>query len=239
MIWNTFNNLNGRWHLVSNHSCALSLLVEVLINLVLFIAGLLDEESNEANDSQASHSEADSVVPWEASFLLDIRGSWLHDSLEEDSTVFVSLVGPILVLIEVFLILILTNSGALRVSLIPLSEVAVPAILLGLIELLSVTLILPGLVALRVSLIPLSLIMLGLSLVLFGFIVFADMSLVLSGLVLPMSPLLLVQLSVAVMLTDHLPVVFLLLLVAMLLLLLVAMAFLFVVVPLSELLSQI
>jgi hypothetical protein len=55
--------------------------MEVLISLFLFKAGLLDEETDEANDSQASHSEADSVVPWEASILLDSRGSRLRDSL--------------------------------------------------------------------------------------------------------------------------------------------------------------
>ena len=73
--------------------------MEVLINLFLVKAGLLDEETDEADDSQAGHSEANSVVPWEASILLNRRGSRLCDSLEEDCTVFVSLVGPILVLV--------------------------------------------------------------------------------------------------------------------------------------------
>lgn len=182
--------------------------MEVLISLFLFKAGLLDEETDEANDSQASHSEANSVVPWEASILLNSRGSRLRDSLEEDCTVFVSLVGLVLVLIEVMLVLILSNYGALGVGLIILAEVVVTAMLLGLI-------------ALRVSLIP------------SGLIVFAVVSLVLSGLVLPMRPVLLVQPSITIVLTDLLFVV---------LLLLVVMAFLlvvFVFVPLSELLSQI
>jgi hypothetical protein len=197
--------------------------VEVLINLILVKAGLLDEESDEANYSQAGHSEANSVVPWEASILLDSRGSRLRDSLKEDCTVFVSLVGPILKLVEVLLILVLTNSGAVRVGLILLTEVVVITMLLGIIALLSVTLILFGLVALRVSLI------------LLGLIVFAVVSLVLSGLVLSMRRVLLVLSSVAIVLTDLLFVV---------LLLLVATAFLFVVLvvvflPLSELLSQI
>jgi hypothetical protein len=195
--------------------------VKVLINLVLVKAGLLDEETDEANDSQADHSEADSVVPWEASILLDSRGSRLLECLEEDCTVFFSLVGPILVLVEVMLVLVLTTSGAVRVDLSLFSEVIVSAMLLGL-------------VALRVSLIPSGLIVFAVvSLVLSGLIVFVVVSLVLSGLVLPMRRVLLVQPSVAIVLTDLLFVV---------LLLLVVMAFLFVVfvfVPLSELLSQI
>jgi hypothetical protein len=197
--------------------------VEVLINLILFKAGLLDEETDEANNSQAGHGEANSVVPWQACILLDSRGSRVGDSLEEDCTVFASLVGPILVLVEVMLVLVLTNSGAVRVGLILLTEVVVITMLLGLIALLSVTLILFGLVSLRVSLI------------LLGLIVFAVVSLVLSGLVLPMRRVLLVQPSVTIVLADLLFVV---------LLLLVATAFLFVVLivvflPLSELLSQI
>ena len=208
--------------------------MEVLINLILFKAGLLDEETDEANDSQADHSKADSVVPWEASVLLDSRGTRICDSLEEDCTVFVSLVGPILVLIEVMLVLVLSNSGALGVGLILITEVVVTAMLLGLIALLSMTFILFGLVALRVSLILLGPIVLRPSLIPSGLIVFAAVSLVPSGLILPMRRVLLVQPSVAIVLADLLFVV---------LLLLVATAFLFVVVvvflPLSELLSQI
>ena len=171
------------------HSCcffddARALLVEVPISLILVKAGLLDEESYEAKYSQGGHSETDSVVPWEASILLDSRGSRPRNSLEEHSAVFVSLVGPILVLVEVMLILILAISGTVRVGLVPLTEVIVTTMLLGLVLLLSVTLLVFSLVALRVSLVLLGLIVLCRSLVLSGLIVLAILSLILLGLIL-------------------------------------------------------
>jgi len=237
MIWNIFNYLSWSCHLCSMHSLGFALIVEVAIILVLVKAGLLDEESYKAKDSQASHSEADSVVPWEASILLDSRGSRLSDSLEEHSTVFVSLVRPILVLVEVMLILILANSGTVRVGLVPLTKVVVTAMLLGLVLLLSVTLLLFGLVALRVSLILLGLIVLGLSLILSGLIVLAVVSLVLSGVILRLRRL--VHLSVAVMLPDLLFVVLPLLVILAFLFVVVVFVLVVVLVPLSELLSQI
>jgi len=239
MIWNIFNYQSGSGSLDSIQCCCFfdgdsALLVEVSISLILVKASLLDEESYEAKDSQGGHSEADSVVPWEASILLDSRGSRLSDSLEEHSTVFVSLVRPILVLVEVMLILILANSGTIRVSLVPLPEVVVTAMLLGLVLLLSVTLLLFGLVALRVSLVLLGLIVLGRSLILSCLILLAILSLVLFGVVLPVRRL--VHLSVAVMLTDLLFVVLPLLVFLFVVVLLVVVLF---IVPLSELLSQI
>ena len=185
--------------------------MEVPIILILVKAGLLDEECDEAKDSQAGHSEADSVVPWEASILLDSRGSRLSGSLEEHSTVFVSLVGRILLLAVVNLLLILANYGAFRVSLVPLTEVVVIAILFGLIELLCSALLIFGIIALRLSL-------------------------VLSGLILRLRRLF--RPSVAVLLTDLLIVVLPLL--AFLFVVVVLIVFVVVVfLPLSELLSKI
>jgi hypothetical protein len=184
--------------------------VEVPIILILFKAALLDEECDEAKDSQAGHSEADSVVPWEASILLDSRGSRLSGSLEEHSTVFVSLVGRILLLVVVNLLLILANYGAFRVSLVPLTEVVVIAILFGLIELLCSALLIFGIIALRLSL-------------------------VLSGLILRLRRLF--RPSVAVLLTDLLIVVLPLL--VLLFVVVVLIVFVVVFLPLSELLSKI
>ena len=117
--------------------------MEVLIILILAIASLLGEESDKAHDSQAGNSEADSVVPEEASILLDSRGSRVRGSLEEDCTVSVSLVRRILELVEVKLVLILTNHRALRVGLILLTEIFVTVSLVALSHILNVFILIP------------------------------------------------------------------------------------------------